>query len=65
MAARANDFLRHYEVLYDKLWNKGIDDPYTDRYIGAVNEAETIGKLYFGLTPDAYKLIRYKVEHNE
>lgn len=58
-----NSFLRHYEILYREYQQALIHLENADMHKGAVLEAEYIGKKYFGLCPDAYYLIRYKVEN--
>lgn len=62
MALRANDYLKHYEKLYETFWNA---EPFEDvANYSMVYEARYVGKKYFGIESEAFDLIQYKIENS-
>lgn len=63
MAQTANEFVKHYELLYKEYITALNTLDNANMSYGAVIEAEYIGKRFYGIEPEAFQLIRYKVEN--
>lgn len=58
----ADEFIKHYNNLYRQYWNTRYDLQ-EENTIGALFEAEFIGRKFFGITEEAFQLVKYRVEN--
>lgn len=63
LITNADAFIRHYENLYREYWMTR-DEINEENTIGALYEAEFIGRKFFGLTEEVFNLIQYKIQWN-
>lgn len=59
----ADEFLKHYTNLYNQYWKTRLDID-EDNLIGALFEAEYIGRKFFGIAQESFELVKWRIERN-